>query len=125
MRFLMNINALLFAYSIALGGLAATVPLCSDTIDIAGGGTPNSENSTAISMEAIKELQLAVFLENLQVSLFNTGLTNLTGWDMSGYTNDTLQTISIIAAVNSPLPFSVRCVSDIIDNSNCKSILLL
>lgn len=115
MRFL----ASLFAYPIALGGLAATIPLCSDTIDIAGGGTPNSENSTVISTKAMKELQLAVFLENLQVSLFNTGLTNLTGWNMSGYTNDTFQAFSTIAVVNFPIPVQryLRCVSDIIDNS--------
>ena len=66
------------------------MPLCSETIDIAGGGIPDSETSTPISIEALKEVQLAVFLENLQVFLFNTILNNLTGGNMSEYTNNTL-----------------------------------
>jgi hypothetical protein len=78
MYFLTNISALLYAYSFTMGGVVATAPLCSETIDKAGGGLPNSVLPTAISAGAIKELQLAYVLENVEVSFLNAGLTNLT-----------------------------------------------
>ena len=72
-----DINALLYISSIALGSFATAAPLCSETIDTAGGGPPNSGVLTVISAGAIKELQLAYFLENLEVLFFNTSLTDI------------------------------------------------
>ena len=77
MRFSENINALLCASSISLGSLAAATPLSSQTVDTAEGGPPNAI-PTVTSTDAIKELQLAFFLENLETSFFTVGLTNIT-----------------------------------------------
>jgi hypothetical protein len=53
-----------------------------------------------ISTDAIKELQLAFFLENLEASFFTVGLTNITGWGTDGYPNDAIQVVSKVAAVS-------------------------
>ena len=102
MYLLTDISALLYASSFTVGGIAAAAPLCSETIDKAGGGPPNSVAPTVISAGAIKELQLAYFLENMEASFFNVGLTNLTEWSTSGLPNDTIEVISKIAAVSTP-----------------------
>ncbi|KAF2788131.1 hypothetical protein K505DRAFT_353408 [Melanomma pulvis-pyrius CBS 109.77] len=59
MYFLTDISALLYAISFTVGGIAAAAPLCSETIDKAGGGPPNSVVPTVISASAVKDLQLA------------------------------------------------------------------
>ncbi|KAF2176533.1 hypothetical protein K469DRAFT_606843 [Zopfia rhizophila CBS 207.26] len=98
MYFLTDISALFYASSFTVGGIAAAAPLCSETVDTAGGGPPNSVMPTAISAGAIKELQLAHFLENMEASFFNAGLTNITEWGTTGLPNDTIEVISKIAA---------------------------
>ena len=95
-----DINALLYMTSIALGSFATAAPLCSNTTAIAGGGPPNSGVPTIISAGAIKELQLAHFLENLEASFFNTGLTEITKWGTNEYPNDAIDVVSKIAAVS-------------------------
>ncbi|KKY22686.1 putative sexual development protein [Phaeomoniella chlamydospora] len=91
------LNAYLCASVIALANLAAGAP-CSETVAIAGGGPPDSEIPAVLSTNAAKELQLALFLENLEVSFFNMGLTNFTESNANGYPNDTLQVVKKVAA---------------------------
>ena len=90
--------------SIALRSFATAAPLCSETIDTAGGGPPNSRVPTVISAGAIKELQLAYFLENLEVLFFNTSLMDIIKWGTSEYYNDTIEIVTKIAAVSILLP---------------------
>ena len=52
----MDINALLYISSIALGSFATTAPLYSRTIDTASSSPPNSRILTIISAGTIKEL---------------------------------------------------------------------
>jgi hypothetical protein len=52
----------------------------SDVVVAAGGGIPDTGVPTLISQNAIKDLQLALFLENLEVDFFRNGLENLTTW---------------------------------------------
>jgi len=52
----MDINALLYMSSIALGSFATTTPLYSNTTAIVGSGPLNSRVLTVISAGAIKEL---------------------------------------------------------------------
>jgi len=44
---------------------------------MAGGGPPNRGIITMISAGTIRELQLAQFLENLEVLLYKTSLTDI------------------------------------------------
>ena len=84
----------------ALAGLATAAPVCSDTINTAGGGPPNSGDPILISEVAVKEIQLALFLENLESSYFQTGLQNISQWGANGHPNNTVEIISKIAAVS-------------------------
>jgi hypothetical protein len=107
-------TALLYVFSIAVGGLVAAVPICSNTTDIAGGSLPNSAKPTMISASAVKDLQLALFLENLETSFFLAGLTNITQWGTNGYPNDTIEIVDKITAVSvlpSPNQSSIRLTS--------------
>lgn len=100
MYFFKDFAVLFYAYSVAIGGVAATAPLCSESIEAAGGGQPNSILPTEISANAMKGLQFAHFLKNMEVSFFNAGLKNLTEWGASGLRNDTMEIVSKIAAVS-------------------------
>lgn len=100
MYFLTATSTLLYASTFTAGGIATAAPPCPESIDTAGGGPPNDGMPTMISAGAIKELQLANFLENMEVSFFNASLTNLTEWDTSRFPNDTLEVVSKIAAVS-------------------------
>ena len=71
------ISAFYFA-TIAVGSLAVATPICSNIIGTVGGGLPNTAKPSMISASAIKDLQLALFLENLETSYFLNGLTNIT-----------------------------------------------
>jgi hypothetical protein len=86
----------LYAASIAVVSLTEAAP-CSN---IAGGGLPNSAKPTMISASAVKDLQLVLFLENLETSYFLTGVTNITQWGLRGYPNDTVEIVSKVAAVS-------------------------
>ncbi|KAF4624709.1 hypothetical protein G7Y89_g13460 [Cudoniella acicularis] len=86
MHFFANMNTLICVASIAIGLVAAT-PICSD---VAGGGLPNSGRPLLLSPAAVKDLQLALFLENLEVAYFSSGLSNITMWGINGYPNDTI-----------------------------------
>ncbi|KIW54613.1 hypothetical protein PV05_06962 [Exophiala xenobiotica] len=76
----------------------AAAPLCSDTISTAGGGIPDSGEPAMVSAEAVKEFQLALFLENLESSYLQSGLQNISSWGTAGYPNDTTEVLSKIAA---------------------------
>jgi len=89
--------------SIAIG-LAAAAPLCSNVTHVAGGGLPNSGRPLLLSPAAVKDLQLALFLENLEVSYFSSGLSNITKWGTNGHPNDTIEVVSKVAAVSEFLP---------------------
>ncbi len=86
--------------SMTLINFSAASPLCCNITGKAGGGTPNSGFPTLISENAIKEFQLMLFLENLEASLFATGLANITSWGANGYPNDTVEIIGKVAAVS-------------------------
>ena len=92
-------NTLLYVSFIALWSLVTAMP-CSQVRATAGGGPPNGQIPTMVSKNAIKELQLAHFLENLKVSVFNVGLINLTNWGTDGFSNDTVETVRKVAAVS-------------------------
>lgn len=90
----------LSAFILALASFAAAAPLCSDIINTAGGGTPNSGDPMLISSNAVREFQLALFLENLESFYFQTGLQNAFQWGINGYPNDTVEILTKIAAVS-------------------------
>ena len=92
-------NILLYVSFIALGSLVTAMPR-SQIRATAGGGPPNGQIPITVSTNAIKELQLAHFLENLKVSFFNVGLINLMSWGTNGYSNDTVKTVRKVAAVS-------------------------
>lgn len=97
-------NALLYASSLFAGSLVAAAPLCNNVTDIAGGGLPNIGKPPSISESAVKGFQLALFLENLEVSFFQAGLSNITEWSHNGYANDTIEVVTEIAAVSGLAP---------------------
>ncbi|KAH7111070.1 ferritin-like domain-containing protein [Dendryphion nanum] len=78
--------------------LVSATPLCPETIDVAGGGLPNSTLPSTVSESGIREIQLAQFLENLEVEFFTTGLTNITDWGTTGYSNNSVEIVGRIAA---------------------------
>ncbi|KAF2181008.1 hypothetical protein K469DRAFT_692524 [Zopfia rhizophila CBS 207.26] len=84
---------------IAFSALVDAAPLCPKTINTAGGGLPNTTLPAAVSEGGIKEIQLAQFLENLEVSFFTAGSANITKWGTNGYSNDSIEIVSKIAAV--------------------------
>ena len=92
--------SVLSAFIPALASFTAAAPLCSDTINTAGGGPPNSGDPMLISPNAVKEFQLALFLENLEYFYFQTGLQNASQWGINGYPNDTVEILGKIAAVS-------------------------
>lgn len=97
-------GALLYASSFLVGSLVTAAPLCNNITDVAGGSLPDIDKPLSISPSAVKDFQLALFLENLEASFFQTGLTNITGWNMSGYPHDTIEVVSKVAAVSGLAP---------------------
>jgi hypothetical protein len=95
----MIMNTLFYVSFIALGSLVTVMP-CSQIRVTTGGGPPNGQIPNTVSTNAIKELQLAYFLENLKVSFFNVGLINLMSWGTNGYSNGIIETIRKVAAVS-------------------------
>ena len=103
MHFFANMKALICVSSIAIG-VAAAAPLCSNVTNVAGGGLPNSSQPLQLSPAAVKDLQLALFLENLEISYFSSGLSNIIKWGTYGYLSDTIEIVSKVAAVSEFLP---------------------
>lgn len=99
-----TMNGLLYASAIVVGSFVAAAPLCSNTTDAAGGSLPDIGKPSSISTSAVKGFQLALFLENLEVSFFQTGLTNITKWSTNGYPNDTIEVVTGVAAVSGLAP---------------------
>ncbi|KAH8653981.1 ferritin-like domain-containing protein [Tricladium varicosporioides] len=89
---------LIYTYSAVLGSLAAAAPLCNNITEAAGGGVPRFGGLSSISAGAVKGFQLALFLENLESSFFQTGLSNITKWGINGYPSDTIQVVTGVAA---------------------------
>lgn len=94
-----DMKSLICVSSITIG-LAAAAPLCSNVTNVAGGGLPNSGRPLLLSPAAVKDFQLALFLENLEASYFSSGLSNITKWGTDGYPNDTVEVVSKVAAVS-------------------------
>jgi hypothetical protein len=94
-----DMKALICVSSIAIG-LAAAAPFCSNVTNVAGGGPPNSGRPLPLSPAAVKDLQLSLFLKNLEVSYFSNGLSNITKWGTNRYPNDTIEVVSKVAAVS-------------------------
>jgi len=70
MHSLITINGLLYASSIIVRSLVAAALLCNNTIDIARGSLLNANMTPFILASVIKDFQLALFLENLEVLFF-------------------------------------------------------
>ncbi len=79
---------------------AQVTPLCPDIIFTAGGGLPNTTLPNTVSASGIGEIQLAQFLENLEVEFFTVGAANLTSWGTAGFSNDSAEIVTKIAAVS-------------------------
>jgi hypothetical protein len=107
MYFITAISPLLYASTFAVGSIATAAPPCSESIDAAGGGPPNNGMPTVISASAIKDLQLANFLENIEVAFFNASLANLTEWGISRFPNYTIEVVRKIAAVSTSTFYSI------------------
>jgi hypothetical protein len=85
--------------SFLIGACVNATPLTSVTIEMAGGGLPNTTLPRIITTSGTREIQLAQFLENLEVSFFTQGVVNISSWGTSGYRNDSTKLLSRIAAV--------------------------
>ena len=62
----------------------------------------------SISASAVKDFQLALFLENLEVSFFQAGLADITKWGANRYPNDTIEIVTKVAAVSGLAPNSAN-----------------
>lgn len=107
--------------SFSFGVLVSGAPLCPDIISTAGGGLPNSTLPPAVSQSGIKEIQLALFLENLEVSFFTAGVANISRWGTNGYANDTMKIVNKIAAVSILLLDPLGVIADILTGRRCPS----
>lgn len=103
-----TMNALFYASSVLAGSLVAAAPLCNNVTNVARGGLPNIEKPPFISASAAKGFQLALFLENLEASFFQAGLSNITEWSHNGYANDTIEVVTEVAAVSR---LAMKCAS--------------
>jgi hypothetical protein len=99
MHYLIEMKTLICATSIAIS-FAVAAPLYSNNANIAGGGLLNSVKPLALSSAAIKDLQLALFLENLKVSYFSSSLSNIIKWGTNRYLNDTIEVVSKITTIS-------------------------
>ena len=100
MRFFSNTHFILYALPTILVGLTGAAPLGPEVVDTAGGSPPNSKLPAIVTAAAIKELQLALFLENLEAAFFKKGVSNITKWGATEFPNDTLKLINRTAAVS-------------------------
>ena len=97
-------SSVLCASAIVAGSFVAATPLCNDTTNAAGGGLPDIGKLSSISTSAVKGFQLALFLENLEASFFQAGLTNITEWSVKGYPSNTIEVFTGVAAVSCLAP---------------------
>ncbi len=95
-----TMGGLLYASAIVMGSFVTAAPLCNNTIAAAGGSLPDIGKPSSVSTSAVKGFQLALFLENLEMSFFQTGMTNITEWSVNGYPNDTIEVVTSVAAVS-------------------------
>lgn len=96
---------IIFLLSSTFALLVNATPVCRDAMILSGGDVPNTDLPTTVSEEGIREIQLAQFLENLEVSFFCAGLANITDWGANGYSNDSIEIVGKIAAVRILLPY--------------------
>ena len=77
----------------------AQSPLCSEPVSSTQYEVSNVAVPTSISTDGIRELRLANFLENLEVSFFSAGMQNTTNWDMDWLPENAPEIIDSIASV--------------------------
>jgi hypothetical protein len=70
-------SGLLYTSTIIIRSFVAAAPLCNNTIAAVRGSLPDISKPSSISISVVKGFQLALFLENLEVSFFQTDLTNI------------------------------------------------
>jgi hypothetical protein len=73
---------------------------CNNIIDVAGGSLLYINKLLSILTSAVKDFQLALFLENLKALFFQTGLTNIIRWNISGYLYNTIEVVSKVTAIS-------------------------
>jgi hypothetical protein len=95
-----SIVALSLFYLQFLDIFVRAAPLCPETIAMAGGGLPNTELPRTITQSGIREIQLAQFLENLEVEFFTEGFNNISAWGTGSFSNSTAEIVGIIASVS-------------------------
>ncbi|RFU28543.1 hypothetical protein B7463_g7793, partial [Scytalidium lignicola] len=91
--FAFSCNRQLQVYYIDVITAAATAaaPLCSDTINTAGGGLPGGGQPPMVSAEALKEfLPTSPLSRELKSSYLQSGLRNISTWGTAGYPSDTI-----------------------------------
>ncbi|KAF2452291.1 hypothetical protein BDY21DRAFT_294965 [Lineolata rhizophorae] len=91
-----TLSIFLFGFSTFL---VSAAPLCPETIDMAGGGLPNTTLPSTVSDSGVREIQLAQFLEILKVEFFTARFTNVTDWGKTDYSNNSAEIVGKIAAV--------------------------
>lgn len=96
----LTISLTAFAAPFNSQGIITGSQLPPESIAMVGGGPANAPPPPGISQNAIAAFQLANFLENLESNYFQTGLKNLTQWDLSGYPSNSVETIAKVAAVS-------------------------
>jgi hypothetical protein len=96
--------------SVFLATFTSCTP-CPQTEGVAGGGLPNSALPAEISRNGIKDIQLAQFLENLDISFFTVGSINISTWGTGGYPNSSMDGIKRIAAVSKISAKSLNIIS--------------
>lgn len=96
----MHPSIIIFLALSSLVRLTSCTPLCADIVAVAGGGLPNGEKPIFISEDAVSDIQLALYLENLESSFFRSGLQNISSWVTQSFPNDTTEILSKIAAVS-------------------------
>jgi hypothetical protein len=104
----LTISLTAFAAPFNSPGIITGSQLPAESIATAGGGPANAPPPPGISQNAIAASQLANFLENLESNYFQTGLMNLTQWDLSGYPSNSVETIAKVAAVSLSIRFHVH-----------------
>lgn len=102
--FSLQVPGLIFSVlSLTLCGSTSATPLYPKLIITAGGGLPNTTLPATVSQSWLKEIQLAKFLESLEVSFFTAGSANITKWG-NGYSNDLIEIHNRIPAFSTSSP---------------------
>lgn len=92
--------ALILLRLMVLDQLVHVFPLAPNTIQNTGDGLPNMTSPRILSLNGIKEIQLAQFLENLKISFFSQGLKNFSSWGGAVSANRSREIVGQIIAAS-------------------------